>query len=178
MDPKRGLQKNDNNKAVLKLDKATRGDKGKYELVLTNTKGEVRIPIEIDVIDKPAVPEGPLKVADVTAQSCVLSWNPPKDDGGAPIDNYIIEKMDVSRGEWTPVDTVSGLCNSVKVPKLSQNKTYKFRVRAVNKEGEGPNLETKQDTLAKNPYDEPSSPAQPEILDWDKVILNSYLIFF
>jgi hypothetical protein len=97
------LQKNDSKKATLKLEKAQRGDKGKYELVLKNNKGEVKIPFEIEVIDKPSAPEGPLKVADVTAQSAVLSWNPPKDDGGSPIENYIIEKMDVSRGEWTPV---------------------------------------------------------------------------
>jgi hypothetical protein len=168
VDPKRGLHKNDNKKATLKIEKATRGDKGKYEVILTNSKGDVRVPIEVEVIDKPAAPEGPLKVSDVTANTAVLTWKPPKDDGGAPIDSFIIEKMDVSRGEWTPVDTVSGVCNQVKVPKLTALKEYKFRVRAVNKEGEGPNLEAATPTLAKNPYDEPTAPGTPEITDWDK----------
>ncbi len=40
-------------------------------------------------------------------------------------------------------------------------------MRAVNKEGESPNLETTESTVAKNPYDEPSAPGTPEILDWD-----------
>lgn len=61
------------------------------------------MPIEVQVIDKPSAPEGPLKVSDVTSQMCVLAWQPPKDDGGSPIENYVIEKMDVARGEWTSV---------------------------------------------------------------------------
>ena len=125
------------------------------------------------MIDRPAAPEGPLKVSDITNTTAVLSWQPPKDDGGAPIDNYIIEKMDVARGEWTPAETVSGLANQVKLTKLSPKKEYKFRVRAVNKEGDGPNLETAMPVLVKNPFDEPTAPGTPEITDWnvDKIDL-------
>lgn len=126
------------------------------------------IPIEIEVIDKPAAPEGPLKISDVTNQTAVLAWKPPKDDGGAPIENYIIEKMDAARGEWTQVDVVSAQTTQAKISKLTPLKEYKFRVRAVNKEGEGLNLESSEKTLAKNPFDEPSKPGSLEILDWDK----------
>lgn len=52
---------------------------------------------------KPGKPEGPLEVSDITEDSCKLSWNPPKDTGGSPITNYIIEKMDMADGEWKPV---------------------------------------------------------------------------
>jgi hypothetical protein len=52
---------------------------------------------------------------------------------------------------------------------LTPNKEYKFRVRAVNREGEGANLEGNTPILAKNPYDEPAAPSVPEIVDWDKV---------
>lgn len=163
----------------MKIEKANRGDKGKYELTLKNSKGEIKIPIEIEVIDKPSAPEGPLKVSDVTNQTAVLSWQPPKDDGGSPIENYIIEKMDVARGEWAPVDTVGGNVTQTKIGKLTPNKEYKFRVRAVNKEGESPNLETREKILAKNPFDEPSKPGTPEILDWDSVIkIKIEKIFF
>ncbi len=61
-----------------------------------------------------------------------------------------------------------------KITKLTPLKEYKFRVRAVNQEGEGPNLETEQKVLAKNPFDEPSQPGVPEITDWDKVSLIFY----
>jgi hypothetical protein len=52
---------------------------------------------------------------------------------------------------------------------LTPLKEYLFRVRAVNSEGESPNLETKVPTLAKNPYDEPSAPGAPEIVNWNSV---------
>ncbi len=97
------MKKSDDKKAVLKIEKAQRGDRGKLELILKNSKGEVKIPIDIEVIDKPSAPEGPLKVSDVTNNTAVLAWKPPKDDGGSPITGYIIEKMDVARGEWSPV---------------------------------------------------------------------------
>lgn len=100
-------QKNDETKASLKLEKAQRGDTGQYELILQNNKGEIRVPIEVHVIDKPGSPEGPLKVSDVYKDNMVLSWQPPKDDGGSPIEHYVIEKMDVARGEWTSVSLVS-----------------------------------------------------------------------
>lgn len=167
LDPLKGLRKVDAEKTSIKLEKVQRGDKGKYECVLRNSQGEVRVPIELEVLDKPSAPEGPLKVSDVTNTFAVLSWLPPKDDGGSPIEAYVIEKMDVARGEWTPVDTVSGLANSCKVTKLTPKKEYKFRVRAVNKEGDSPHLETTHATLAKNPFDEPSAPTQPDITDWN-----------
>ena len=57
----------------------------------------------------------------------------------------------------------------MKINKLTPFHKYNFRVRALNKEGESPNLETSYATLAKNPFDEPSSPGKPEIYNWDKV---------
>ena len=51
----------------------------------------------------PGAPTGPLEVKDVTPESCVLTWEPPKDDGGAPINNYVVEKKDKTSGKWTPV---------------------------------------------------------------------------
>lgn len=167
VDAKKSLQKNDNKKASLKIEKAQRGDRGKYELVLKNSKGETKVPIELEVLDKPSAPEEPLKVSDVTAQNATLSWQPPADNGGVPIDSYIVEKMDLAKGQWAAVETVPGHLTTSKI-KLTPNKEYKFRVRAVNKEGESPNLETPQKTLAKNPYDEPGQPGTPEVQDWDR----------
>ena len=41
--------------------------------------------------DRPGPPEGPLEASDVMADSCKLSWKPPKDDGGSRVTNYIVE---------------------------------------------------------------------------------------
>lgn len=162
----RHVEMNDKNKAVLSVAKAQRSDTGKYQVKLKNTKGEVVVPIEIEVIDKPGVPEGPLKVSDVFADKATVSWKKPADDGGSPIMNYIVERRDVNKDNWQSCETVSGKQLSSTF-KLTPGKQYMFRVRAVNLEGEGPDLESEESTHAKNPYDEPKPPGTPEIVDWD-----------
>ena len=117
--------------------------------------------------DRPGKPEGPLKVSDVTKETCVVSWKPPLDNGGSPIERYVVEKQDVARGGWGPAGEVNGDTNTLRLTKLTPGKEYLFRVRAVNKEGESEPLETTAATLARNPYDEPSAPGKPEIVDWD-----------
>ena len=158
----------DVNRDVSSSDKSRRGDTGSYELTLKNGKGEVKIPIDVTVIDRPGTPEGPLKISEVRKDACLLTWRPPLDNGGCAIDKYIIEKQDVARGDWSPVNEVNGDTTTLRVIRLTPGKEYMFRVRAVNKEGESDNLETTGSTLAKNPYDEPSAPSKPEVLDWDK----------
>lgn len=54
---------------------------------------------------KPSKPKGPLKVSDVTAEGCKLKWDKPEDDGGEPVDHYVIERMDTETGRWVPVGT-------------------------------------------------------------------------
>jgi hypothetical protein len=48
--------------------------------------------------DKPLPPQGPLDVSDITPETCSLSWKPPLDDGGSPITNYVVEKLDPFTG--------------------------------------------------------------------------------
>ena len=49
--------------------------------------------------DRPSKPEGPLDITDIHKEGCHLKWDPPKDDGGLPVDEYIVEKMDVTTGK-------------------------------------------------------------------------------
>jgi len=48
------------------------------------------------ITDKPTPPLGPLDVSDITPETCSLSWRPPNDDGGSPITNYVVERLDPS----------------------------------------------------------------------------------
>jgi predicted phage tail protein len=89
-------------------------------------------------------------VSDVTAESAKLAWEKPEDDGGEPIDHYVVERMDVETGRWVPVTTTKG--TEAEVPGLTEGHQYQFRVRAVNAEGQGEPLETDKPTLAKNPF--------------------------
>lgn len=49
---------------------------------------------------RPTKPKGPLDVSNVHDTGCRLKWEKPEDDGGMPIKEYEIEKMDLATGKW------------------------------------------------------------------------------
>lgn len=86
------------------------------------------------VSDIPGPPESPLEVTELDIDACTLLWNSPQEDGGSNITNYIVEKCDVSQGDWVTVST-SCTKTSFRVTKLTTGKEYGFRVRAENRFG-------------------------------------------
>ena len=100
----------------------------------------------------PTRPEGPLKVSDVHKEGCKLKWSKPIDDGGMPIKQYEIEKLDKETGRWTRCGKTDK--PEFEVTGLTPGKEYLFRVVATNDEGESEPLETLEPIVAKNPYGE------------------------
>ena len=49
---------------------------------------------------------------------------------------------------------------------LNFDRNYKFLVRAVNEDGDSPNLETEDFITAKNPFEVPSQPGKVKPADW------------
>ena len=96
---------------------------------ITRTLPLLSVPADI-----PGPPEAPLEVTEVDVDGCTLLWGSPQEDGGSNITNYIVEKCDVSQGDWTML-TSSCTKTSFKVPKLCLGKEYGFRVRAENRFG-------------------------------------------
>ena len=101
---------------------------------------------------KPSAPEGPLEVSDVHKEGCKLNWKPPADDGGEPIEGYVIEKFDPDVGIWLPAGTSAK--PEFEVKDLNPGHEYQFRVKAVNKEGESEPLVTLAPIVAKDPFGE------------------------
>lgn len=104
----------------------------------------------MSILGKPSKPKGPLDVSDVHKEGCTLKWGEPEDDGGCPIEYYEIEKMDEETGIWVPAG--KSQTPQADLTNLTPGKKYKFRVRAVNREGDSEELETEQAILAKNPF--------------------------
>eukprot|EP00096_Caligus_rogercresseyi_P016211 TRINITY_DN878_c0_g1_i1.p1 TRINITY_DN878_c0_g1~~TRINITY_DN878_c0_g1_i1.p1 ORF type:complete len:1596 (-),score=294.53 TRINITY_DN878_c0_g1_i1:195-4982(-) len=142
---------------------------GPYTIKAVNLHGEDSVEFLLDVWGSPSPPKGPLGVSEVTKKTCFLQWGFPEDDGGRQIANFEVEKLDVTKGgdsgSWLPCGTAKGL--SYRVGNLIEGHVYRFSVRAVNTaEYESKPIQTEEDVLAKNPFDPPSCPGKPKLLDW------------
>ena len=56
------------------------------------------------IADKPGPPED-LKARNITDNSFDVTWDEPRDNGGAKISNYIVEKRDAGKRAWNHVRT-------------------------------------------------------------------------
>ena len=84
--------------------------------------------------------------------SVICKWEPPLDDGGSEILNYVLEKKDNTKAEmgWVTVSSTLRHCK-FHVTKLIEGKEYLFRVFAENRVGSGPPCVSKPMT-AKDPF--------------------------
>ncbi|MTA27758.1 MAG: hypothetical protein F2562_02745, partial [Actinobacteria bacterium] len=84
-----------------------------------------------------AVPAAPSNLTATSGNGqVVLSWSTPASDGGSPVDSYAIERMVVSSGIWTRIDTT--VSTSYTATGLTNGTEYAFRVLATNASGDGP----------------------------------------
>lgn len=166
---------------VLKLDKPKRKMPRRLRIVAKNKHGTKEEKVNIDFLGPPDKPEGPLTTTqdqNVGEPHVVLHWKPPQDDGGSPIDNYVIEKQDAATGRWVQ----AGFLDAPKpdadgkvpaeleflVPGLIEGNQYNFRVKAHNIEGDSEPLETEQAIIAKSPWGVPGAPENVKVVDWGR----------
>lgn len=103
------------------------------------------------VLDAPGKPVGPITASDVSGEAMTLHWNPPVDNGGDAVTNYVVEKKD-EHGDWVKIGQPVG--TSFRVRNLENGKAYEFRVSAENQYGVGEPLQTLEPITAKNPFGE------------------------
>lgn len=97
--------------------------------------------------DKPGKMEKP-NLVDWDKDHVDIDWKPPENDGGAPVEKYIIEKKD-KHGKWAKAVEVPADQNKATVPDLIEGEEYQFRVVAVNKAGPGEPSEPSDRVIAK-----------------------------
>lgn len=150
---------------ILSITECQRGDTGEYILNVSNPAGSKTAALHVTVLDLPGPPIGPINILEVTPDHMMIQWRAPKDDGGTPITNYVVEKKDVKK-PWEPWSVVSssGTSTKAKVTRLEKGREYIVRVRAENKIGIGAGLESPP-TIAKHMFNPPGPPGFPECSD-------------
>nr|XP_044998697.1 immunoglobulin-like and fibronectin type III domain-containing protein 1 [Jaculus jaculus] len=144
------------------LPSVDRKDSGQYSVMLRSEGGRVQAEITVQVIDKPQPPQGPLEVQDCHRAGVCLHWRPPKDDGGRPVEHYVVERRQAGRSTWLKVGEPPPDSATFTDAGVELGRKYAFRVRAVTSEGAGDALESEEVLVA--PEALPGPPSTPTIL--------------
>lgn len=110
----------------------------------------------------------PIGTGNTSPLAAKVSWDAPEDDGGVPLQKYIIEARPEKGGKWEKVAEADPDDTAALIKNLKPDEKYKFRVRAVNKNDEiGDPAETDVCLVPPN-VKPPEEPGQPEIVDFDE----------
>jgi titin len=123
-----------------------------------------------DVPSAPGTPE----ISDITASSCRVSWDAPRNDGGLPVKGYFVERR--SGSKWIRLNKSSKepITERYMVLKdLVEGEDYEFRVCAVNDEGESAFSRASDMFTAQNRFKRPDPPID---LEATEVTKNSCLL--
>nr|XP_061814214.1 immunoglobulin-like and fibronectin type III domain-containing protein 1 [Nerophis lumbriciformis] len=125
-----------------------RADAGEIKIQLKTPFGTAEATSQLFVLDRPGPPEGPVETVETTSSVIAIEWKPPKDDGGSPVTNYVLERQQTGQSLWTQLGRVSGDKTSFRDRNVTHGKKYSYRIYAENSEGLGDSLETADSIMA------------------------------
>lgn len=117
--------------------------------------------IQICVPGPPGPPKNP-QITDILKESCLISWEEPGEDGGAPITGYYVERRLTSSKRWIRITKEALKDMKYQDENIIEDNEYEYRVMAENKAGIGAPSKPSAPVLAKDP--------------WSKYTLNGYMI--
>uniref|UniRef100_A0A3B3HPS0 Titin n=1 Tax=Oryzias latipes TaxID=8090 RepID=A0A3B3HPS0_ORYLA len=95
----------------------------------------------------------------------VVTWERPSNDGGSPIQGYVVEKRDKDGVRWTRCNKRNVSELRFRVTGLLENHSYEFRVAAENAAGVGTPSKPTIYYKALDPIFKPGPPNNPKVLD-------------
>ncbi|TRY89362.1 hypothetical protein DNTS_015301 [Danionella cerebrum] len=159
----------ESNHSRLQIKDCLRTDTGEIKIQLKNDFGSIEALSSLIVLDKPGPPQGPVEVNDSTS-ALELKWNPPKDDGGSPVTNYLIEQQQVGQGTWNKVGDILANNLNFRDRTVTLGKRYIYRIYAENLEGISEALETNKIMAGSLKF--PGPPAPPKVVSAFKNCIN------
>ncbi|XP_068598129.1 immunoglobulin-like and fibronectin type III domain-containing protein 1 [Brachionichthys hirsutus] len=146
----------------LRLTKCQRMDSGEIKVKIKNENGTAEAISKLIVLDKPTAPQGPVDIMQSGVTSVEFKWKSPKDSGGCPVTNYIIERQQVGRSKWSSLCAIPGSEPSYKDSDVDPGRRYCYRVRAQNEEGVSDCLQTEGIPAGVLRY--PGPPTVPKVM--------------
>lgn len=97
---------------------------------------EIKEPVTArNQFSRPEPPVGPLRITNITRETCDASWHAPKYNGGSPVLSYFVEKRDIRENIWIKVARIDPDMRSLKIFNLVEGHEYELRVSAENEYG-------------------------------------------
>uniref|UniRef100_A0A4W5MP93 Titin n=1 Tax=Hucho hucho TaxID=62062 RepID=A0A4W5MP93_9TELE len=152
--------------SILNITECIRSDTGHYGMTGKNIVGSVTDTIIVKVHDVPGPPKGPIKIDEISRTYGVISWGTPENDGGVPINNYIVELRETTGTSW--VELTSSVIRTIfKATRLKTGAEYQFRVKAKNRYGAGQPI-ISESVVAAYPFKPPGPPSTPKVVAFTK----------
>ncbi|RVE70878.1 hypothetical protein OJAV_G00068270 [Oryzias javanicus] len=145
----------------LLLSRCQRKDTGEIKIKLRNEHGFTEVVSKLLVLDKPTPPQGPAEVIQSSASCIEFKWRPPKDDGGSPVINYMLERQQVGRNTWKKMGEIAG-GPTYRDTDVDRGRKYCYRIRAVTAEGISETMET--DDIQAGTFALPGPPTPPQVV--------------
>uniref|UniRef100_A0A8C4NP51 Uncharacterized protein n=1 Tax=Dicentrarchus labrax TaxID=13489 RepID=A0A8C4NP51_DICLA len=153
----------------LLLSRCQRKETGEIKIKLKNEHGFTEAISQLIVLDKPTSPLGPAELTESSAVCIEFRWRPPKDDGGSPVINYIMERQQVGRNTWKKIGEIPGV-PSYRDTDVEHGRKYCYRIRAVTAEGTSEVMET--DDMQAGTLAFPGPPAPPQVISASDDCIN------
>uniref|UniRef100_A0A3Q1F475 Titin n=1 Tax=Acanthochromis polyacanthus TaxID=80966 RepID=A0A3Q1F475_9TELE len=134
---------------ILNISEIKRTDGGQYSMTGKNMLGTMTETITVLVHDIPGPPTGPIKLDEVSCDYVLMSWEAPENDGGVPINNYIVEMRETTALVVGNIFKSTGLVDGI---------VYEHRVIAENMAGLSKPSKPSEPMYALDPVDSPGRP--------------------
>uniref|UniRef100_A0A4W4EEQ9 Titin n=1 Tax=Electrophorus electricus TaxID=8005 RepID=A0A4W4EEQ9_ELEEL len=157
---------NTSTSTILTISECLRNDSGVYTMTGKNIVGSVTDNIIVKVHDVPGPPKGPIKLDKIERTSIEFSWESPENDGGVPINNYVVEIRETTSQTWVELSSLI-IRTTFKATHLTTGVEYQFRVKAKNRYGAGPPI-ISETVVAAYPFKAPGPPGTPKVVAFTK----------
>ncbi|XP_030634073.1 immunoglobulin-like and fibronectin type III domain-containing protein 1 [Chanos chanos] len=153
----------------LLLSKCQRKDTSEVKIKIKNEFGTIEATSKLIVLDKPSPPQGPVEIIESSLSAIEFKWRPPKDDGGCPVTNYLLERQQLGRNTWTKIGEIPEN-PTYRDTDIDRGRKYSYRIRAKNAEGISEMMTTND--IAAGILAFPGQPAAPKIISAFKDCIN------
>ncbi|TDH13682.1 hypothetical protein EPR50_G00036080 [Perca flavescens] len=153
----------------LLLTKCQRKTTGEIKIKIKNECGTTEAISQLVVLDKPTPPLGPVDIIEASAACIDFKWRTPKDNGGSPITDYILERQQIGRNSWKKLGKI-GPEAKYRDTDVDHGRKYCYHIRAETDQGVSEMMETDDIQAGTKAY--PGAPSTPKIISAFKDCIN------